>query len=433
MSTPKQNLIIIGGGISGLLAAWHLRRPGLDVEIWEASGAPGGWAQTLPWPGPNGEPGSLERGPQALRMRQGSALARLVEALHLQRHPAGPRGPRWLGKNGQRHPSPTTLAGFLGAPGLGLADKLRVLAEPCIAAGTDPDESLHACFARRLGQGFARELLPALVASVLAAPPESLGLEAMPQLRNLEALGGLLRGNWRLGTEHTWRLAGGTGDLARTLTARLGGVLTNHPARSLEALPGGSWRVHGESLTRDTEQVVLALPAAQAAALLDAVAPQAAVLLTAIPALDLRIWHSRHPMLPGWERGIGLRVHPPENRGLLGAVSVAANDPSAIPGLLHLRTYLGGAFPIAPALQTWPGVLAELRRWLPELEEPLQVWEEHCPGAFPLLAPGHGARLARLTQALPSGLHWIGAARFGPGLPELAEGIEAWAQGLLAP
>ncbi|HEX7552451.1 MAG TPA: hypothetical protein VF378_02775, partial [Geothrix sp.] len=106
----------------------------------------------------------------------------------------------------------------------------------------------------------------------------------------------------------------------------------------------------------------------------------------------------------------------------------AADDPRGVPGLLQLRTYVGGAYPVAPDLEAWPGVLQELRRWLPELPEPIQVREEACPGAFPLLGPGHRARVAHLVQALPPGLHWLGADRFGPGLPDLAEGIEAWAQ-----
>ena len=78
-------------------------------------------------------------------------------------------------------------------------------------------------------------------------------------------------------------------------------------------------------------------------------------------------------------------------------------------------------------LDAWPGVFRELHRWLPELPPPVQVREEACPGAFPLLEPGHGARVARLLAGLPQGLDWLGAARFGPGIPDLAEGIAAWA------
>jgi oxygen-dependent protoporphyrinogen oxidase len=438
-NTNSTRITVLGGGISGLLAAWHLHRRGCEVEVWEASGAPGGWAQTLPWPGPAGEAGYLERGPQGLLVGRDGALDRLLRDLALDLRPAQPKGPRWLGKAGRRQPSPATLAGLLRAPGLGLGGKLRLLAEPFIPAGTRPDETLHAFFARRLGEGFARELLPALVAGVLAAPPERIGLEALPRLRRLEARGGLLLGGLRAGPERTRLPAGGTGALARALAGTLvsphGCVFTDRPARALEPLPEGRWRVHGKGLTREAGAIVLALPAQVTAELLRPLAPEASRILEAIPRLDLRVWHSRHAMVPGWERGIGLLIHPPEGRGLLGAVSFAADDPRGVPGLLQLRAYVGGAYPVAPALDAWPGVFGELRRWLPELGEAVQVRAEACPGAFPLLEPGHGAQVARLLADLPPGLHWLGAARFGPGIPDLTEGITAWAEsasGLLA-
>jgi len=410
------------------MAAWHLHQRGGKVEVWEASNAPGGWAQTLPWPGPAGEQGFLERGPQGLLVGRGGALDRLLRDLNLELRPSQPKGPRWLGKGGRRQPSPATPMGLLRAPGLGLGGKLRMLAEPFIPAGTKIDENLHAFFARRLGEGFARELLPALVAGVLAAPPERIGLEALPRLQRLEAHGGLLLGGLRTGPERTRLPAGGTGALAQALTERLGCVITSRPARALEPLPAGGWRIHGDGLAREAETVVLALPASVAAALLRSLAPRAARELDAIPGLDLRVWHSRHAMVAGWERGLGLLIHPPEGRGLLGAVSLAADDPRGVPGLLQLRAYVGGAYPVEPALEAWPGVFRELRRWLPELPEPLQVREEVCPAAFPLLEPGHGARVARLLADLPLGLHWLGAARYGPGIPDLAEGIAAWAE-----
>jgi oxygen-dependent protoporphyrinogen oxidase len=174
--------------------------------------------------------------------------------------------------------------------------------------------------------------------------------------------------------------------------------------------------------------VVLALPTRTAANLLKPVAPVAARILEAIPQLDLRVWHSRHAVIPdGWEHGFGLLIHPPEGQGLLGAMSFAVDDPRGVPGLLQVRTYVGGAYPVAPELDTWPGVFQALQRWLPELPEAVQVREEVCPGAFPLLEPGHATQVTRLLADLPRGLHWLGAARFGPGIPDLAEGIEAWA------
>lgn len=428
-SGPPPTILVIGAGLSGLMAAWRLQRRGFAVEVWEGSPAVGGWAQTLPWPGPLGEPGFLERGPQSLRLAQGGPLERLLRELELDLRPSGPRGPRWLGRAGARHPSPATLRGLAQAPGLTFSQRLRLLGEPFAPAASHPEESLHTFFARRLGGAFAREWLPALVAGVLAAPPERLGLAALPRLQSLERRGGLLLGSLRSRPERTRMPVGGVGALARALEQGMDTLHRSRAAQALEPLPGGRWRVHAEGLAQEADRVVLALPSAAAAELLRPVAPEASALLEGIPRLDLRVWHSRHRPVPGWERGFGLLVHPPEGRGLLGAVSFAADDPRGVPGLMQVRTYLGGAYPIDSALETWPGVFAELRRWLPELPEALQVREASCPGAFPLLEPGHGGRAARILQTLPPGLHWLGADRFGPGIPDLADGTEAWARG----
>jgi len=425
--------IVIGGGISGLLAAWHLQRRGGDVEVWEASPAPGGFAQTLAWPGPGGEPGFLERGPQGLLVSRDGPMKELLDELALKVLSPGPRGPRWLGKGGGRHPGPASFAGLLRAPGLTLGERLRIFAEPFVPPGAREDDTLQTFFERRAGKGFARELLPALVAGVLAAPPHRIGMDAMPRLKRMEALGGLVRGGLALGPEKTVHLAGGTGALARALASNLRGLRLDHPARALESLPGGGWRVRGDRAHRDAAQVVLALPADGAAGLLAELAPGPTRLLAELDRLDLAVWHSRHPAVPGWERGMGLLVHPPEGRGLMGVVSLAAGDPRGVPGFTQLRTYVGGAFPADPALARWPGVFAELRRWLPELADPVQVRAEHAPRAFNLLGPGHAGRAERILGGLPPGIHWIGAARSGPSLKDLAGAVGTWAAGLDLP
>ena len=434
MNKTHPTILVLGGGLSGLLAAWHLHYRCCEVEVWEATATIGGWAQTLSWPGPAGEPGFLERGPQSLRVARGSALDRLLGEVDLVERSPGPKGPRWLGMGGQRHPSPATLEGLLRAPGLSLGGRLRLLAEPFIPSGGSPDETLHAFFARRLGGGFAETWLPALTAGVLAAPPERISVGALPRLRHLETQGGLLLGGLR-SRERTCLPVGGTGALARSLATRLGCVTTNRPAQSLEQLPDGRWRVRTDGMITEVDAVVLALPTPSAAQLLRPLVPSAADQLAAIPQLDLRVWHSRHPMpnggAKGWEQGFGLLIHPPEGRGLLGVVALAADDPRGVPGLLQLRTYLGGAYPVEAELETWAGVFRELRRWLPELGEPVQTRFEDCPGAFPLLEPGHTERMKHLLAALPPNLHWLGASRFGPGVPDIAEGIECWAGKLL--
>jgi oxygen-dependent protoporphyrinogen oxidase len=431
--TPALPWLVLGAGISGLLAGWHLQRQGFEVEVWEAEAKPGGLARTLPWPGPEGGAGYLERGPQALLVARGSAMASLLADLGVATRSPGSKGPRWLGKGGRLHPSPASLAGLFQAPGLTFQEKLRILGEPFIRPGSGTEETLHAFFKRRLGEGFARELLPALVAGVLAAPADRVGMDAMPRLRALEARGGLLRGGLVLGAEHTRLPAGGTGALAEALARGLDHLHTGCAARTLEPLPAGGWRVCGDGLEREAAQVVLALPAADASRILRPLSPGPSAELEAIPCLDLSVWHSRHPVVPGWERGMGLQIHPPDGRGVLGVISLALDDPRGAPGLMQLRTYVGGAYPMDPTLGAWPGVFGELRRWLPVLPEAVQVRAEHTPRAFPLLGLGHGDRSRRIVEELPPGLHWLGASRFGPSLKDLAEGVRAWASDQAVP
>ena len=424
-------VIVLGGGLSGLLAAWWLRRPGRTIEVWEASSTAGGWARTLAWPGPGHEPGFLERGPQGLRMGRSGPLNDLLRELELGLLDPGARGPRWLGRNGRRHPSPSRIQGLLFAPGPTLPERLRLLAEPFVPTVPDTTENLHAYFERRLGAGFAREFLPALVGGVFAAPPERIGLESLPRLRELERKGGLLIGGLRMGREHTripcLGAKAGVGSLAEALANRLGCVLTNRGVQSLQPLPGGRWRIASDAASREADAVVMALPPQEAARCIAPFAGEAASILQQLQSLDLHVWHSRHAMVPGWERGLGLLIHPPEGRGLLGVVAMASDDPRGVPGLLQVRAYLGGAYPIAPDLESWPGVLRELRRWLPELPEPVQVRHEACPAAFPLLGVGHTRDMDLLQARLPANLHWIGSARFGPGVAHLIDRIRAWA------
>jgi oxygen-dependent protoporphyrinogen oxidase len=282
--------------------------------------------------------------------------------------------------------------------------------------------------ARRFGESFAREWLPALVAGVFAAPPRLIGLDALPALKLLETQGGLLLGSLRAGHPRTRQPVGGTGALAQHLATQIGCVRLNHPARIIEFLPDRRWRIQSDDASTDVDELVLALPPKACATLLRPTLPSAAHRYESLPMLDLRIWHSRHALVPSWKRGFNLLLHPPDGKGLLGIIGQPAADPRGVPGLLQVRSFLGGAYALDPALEAWPGVAAELQHWLPELSEAIQVREASCPSAFPLLEPDHGTRIASVLAGLPPKLHWIGAARFGPGVANLAEGVQTWAK-----
>ena len=162
--------LILGGGITGLLAAWHLQRRGEAAEVWEAEEEAGGWVQTLPWPTADGRPGRFEKGPQGILVSPGSVADQLFKALDLELHSPG-KGARWVGKGGRLVPVPAHPVGLVTSSLMTWSTKFRMFLEPFQPVGPEePEEGLSDFIARRAGRGMAEELLPPMVAGILAAP-----------------------------------------------------------------------------------------------------------------------------------------------------------------------------------------------------------------------------------------------------------------------
>ena len=413
--------LVLGGGLSGLLAAWHLGRRGEEVEVWEAQDAPGGWVQTLPWEG-----GHLEKGPQGVLMAPGSAVEWLFTELGLESRSPG-HGARWVGKGGALVPVPAKPPQILMTKLMPLGARLRLLGEPFVSVrGAEPEECLADFVARRLGHGAAEHLLPAMVAGILAAPAEALSVDALPKLRQWEAKGSLFKA---LKAEPRSELRvpkGGMGALTKALASQVQ-IRCGLRAERLER-EDARWRVTGSGVTRTVDRVILACPAFEAAALLGAAAPQSAAALAAMPYTSVRLFHSRHAPLAPLNDGFGFLLHPPEGRGLLGTLVPSWIDPDSAPsGTMQLRSFVGGAFDTDPALERWAGVAEALKRWLPGLPEAAAVREERADRAIPRPELGHRARLAQALGGLPEGIDWVSNARFGPGVRDVVEGLEAWA------
>ena len=414
--------LILGGGVTGLAAAWHLQQRGEAVEVWEAGASVGGWMKTLPWEG-----GHYETGPQGVLWQKGTAVDRLFTAIGLPFKSPG-TGARWVGKGGRLIPVPASPPALMFSALMPLGAKLRMMLEPFMPVrAAEPEEGLSAFIARRLGKGVATELLPAMVAGVLAAPAELLSVDAIPKLRQWEATGSLVNGVRKSGVSHMVVPEGGMGQLPIRLAAKLSQVRTGLRAEHLEALPDGRWRVRGGGEVREADRVVLALPAYEAALLLDSVAPQSAAALAAIPYTSVDLWHSRHTPLPALKDSFGFLIHPPEGRGYLGSLVPSWMDPQSAPdGLMQLRSFIGGAFGKPADLEAWEGIFARLRHWIPSLDVAAAVRHERADRAIPRPELGHRARVQAAVAGLPIGVDWLSNARFGPGVRDILEGLESW-------
>ncbi len=416
------SILILGGGVTGLAAAWHLQRKGEPVEVWEAGASVGGWMKTLPWEG-----GHFETGPQGVLWQKGTAVDRLFSAIELPFKSPG-TGARWVGKGGSLIPVPASPPALMFSPLMSVGAKLRMILEPFQPVRpAEPEEGLSAFITRRLGKGVATELLPSMIAGVLAAPAEILSVDAIPKLRQWEATGSLVNGIRKGGVSHMVVPEGGMGQLPIRLASKLGAVRTGLRAERLEALPEGRWRVSGGGEVREADRVVLALPAYEAAALLGSVAHQSAEALGAIPYTSVDLWHSRHAPLPALKDSFGFLIHPPEGRGYLGSLVPSWMDPQSAPaGLMQLRSFIGGAFGKPAELEAWEGVYARLKHWVPTLGDPAAVRHERAERAIPRPELGHRARVKAALEGLPAGVDWLSNARFGPGVRDILEGLETW-------
>lgn len=413
-------VLVLGGGLTGLLAARRLQQRGEFVELWEASESHGGWAQTLPWPGMQGEPGWIERGPQNLLWKPGSAVDALLRELELPFQTVPSRKPRWVAKRNRLRRLPQSALGWAFTGLLSVPAKLRILLEPFQPQGL-ADESLETFVARRLGPGFAEELLPALSLSILAAPPEHISVDAIPSLRHLEAHGSLFLGIRREGLDTRIIPEGGVGALAIRLAAQLQRSRTGLRADRLRPVSGDRWRVSAADRILEVDRVVMALPAFEAARLLAPVAPQVAEAFMELRYEGVETWHSRHKPIARYRQGFSLRLDPADAHGLLGSMGLRQDDPRTVPGWMQARTCMKEAQD-----GSWEETLSRLQRWLPKLPPAVQHRCEKAPQAIPVPAPGQMGMLRSAAMALPPGLDWIAVPRFGTGLRDAIEGLETW-------
>lgn len=189
----KKDTIIIGAGITGLTAAFYLKRQRRDFMVLEEKEQPGGVISTLR------ENGFLfETGPNTGVLGQPEAAA-LFEDLgnHATLEIAGKQvSKRYILKNGSWHALPSGFKDAVKTPLFTLKDKFRILAEPFRKRGDHPEETLEQMVIRRLGRSYLDYAVDPFILGVYAGDPEKLiPRYALPKLYRLEQqYGSFIRG-----------------------------------------------------------------------------------------------------------------------------------------------------------------------------------------------------------------------------------------------
>jgi oxygen-dependent protoporphyrinogen oxidase len=411
-------LVVVGGGISGLSAAWTARRRAtalglpLDVTVLDRGDAVGGKARSVAAGG-----WLLEGGPGGFIGGSAELTALLAEAgLSGDALPATPAAARrFIYRRGRLrevafHPL-TMLASGLVSP-LGLA---RLLAEPFISPRPDDgDESVFDFAARRLGAEAAERLIAPMTLGVFAGDARRLSLPAaFPRMAALErAHGSLIRGfiarRGQTARGALTSFTAGMQTLPRALAERGGfEVRTRSLVRAL-GRTDGRWQVAVDGADPiAADRVILAGEPFAIGELLAPHAPDAARDLAAIPCPPVSVVGLGFRMAdaPGVPRGFGVLISRGEGIRALGHLWDDRLFPGRAPeGHLLVRAMYGGAVdPVAADLDD-DALLALARAEAGRLygitAAPAFAKVVRWARAIPQYELGHRERVARIERAV---------------------------------
>lgn len=180
----EREVVVIGGGLTGLVTAFWLRKKGVDALIIEKDNKPGGVIRTareqgfVYETGPN--TGVLSHPEVAMLFDELETKCKLEPADRSAKK-------RLIWKNNCWHPLPSGLMEAIKTPLFSKTDKFRILLEPFRKRGKDPFESLESMVKRRLGQSFLDYAIDPFISGIYAGDPSYLVPRyALPKLYALE-------------------------------------------------------------------------------------------------------------------------------------------------------------------------------------------------------------------------------------------------------
>ncbi len=317
-SEPANQVAIVGGGITGLAAAYafqeRARAAGVEARytLFESSPRLGGKILTEKQDGfvIEGGPDSVfQQKPWATELAQALGLEpEIIGSNPLQRQVfVVNRGRLTPMPDGVMMIVPTRFMPFIKSSLISWPGKIRMGLEFLIPPRSgEQDESVGSFIRRRLGREALEKIAQPLMSGIHVSDPETQSLlGTFPRFRALEKnYGGLIRGmlaQRRLATaqgkngskpgEGSWKNSAfvtfeeGMGRLVDALTASLsdGRTLTNAPVVDIQPIPDGGYelRTSGGEITL-ADAVILTTPAYVSARLVSRFAPRLAHALEAI-------------------------------------------------------------------------------------------------------------------------------------------------------
>ena len=446
MPQVSRPVCIVGGGISGLSAAWYLDKAGIRATLVEQSARLGGVIQTEHVQG-----STLEAGPDSFLAIKPAALE-LIRNVGLADQVIGSNDhsrSTFIQKRGRLEPLPdgmmmmvpTKILPVVRSRLLGWGTKIKMGLEYFRRPSEQPDRSVRDFLHDHYGQESVDYLAEPLLAGIYGGDPAQLSANSvLTRFVELEKkYGSLTRGIL------AERRPSSGGPLFRTLRGGLSTLIealegsvdrVQGTAEALERI-AGMWRVRVNGEWTQAGSVVLAVRAYQAAALLQPHAPELASLLNAIPytsSLTLSIGFNRagikHPL-----NGHGFLVPKLERKHVKACTWVHRKFDYRVPeNQVVMRCFMSGESLDQSDSALLDIARAELRDIMGVEAEPIFHTIHRWPRSMAQYTVGHEKRIeeVRSRAGALSGLYLAGNYFDGIGIPDCIRLGKAAAEAIAA-
>ncbi len=462
----KRRIAIIGGGISGLTAAYILQRDYADsyeFTLFEANRRLGGIIETV-----RADGFTIECGPDSWVTEKPWAeqLARELGLAH-ELLPSNDRERRTYIARGSgeqdrslaalpdamRMMVPTELNAMLGSPLFTESAKRAYIAEPTRAAelrqtallhrGIDADESIAAFVRRHFGDEVVHIVAGPLLAGVFGGDIEKLSAGALlgpfvtMEAQHGSLIAGMQQRDRTSDPSVFTTLASGLGTLIDQLLQSLptSSIRLSCPVLAVESLPAG-WMIETADGREHFDRVLIATPLDTTRRLLaslpSAEAKRAATLLPADAASGLVValgYKAQTKPVPTIPKGFGLLVAagPAGDHSLLACTFLHQKFQGRAPeGAALLRAFFASSAADEISRYSDHEIAGIARNQLADLLGPLPEKADvtivrRWPRSLPQYEIGHLARMAEFTTCLSTlnGMAVAGNAFRGVGLPDL--------------